>query len=84
VVETGVLRENHRPPVVCWRDHVLFHYLCFVCVLIVVFNIYCVVFLFCFVCLRLVCPVLPVSLDCPFLIATSGFFNDYFLPKILK
>jgi len=30
---------------------------------------------FCFVCLRLVYPVLPVSLDCPFLIAPSVFSN---------
>ena len=32
---------------------------------------------FCFVCLRLVCPMLPVSLDCPFLIASSAFSNVY-------
>jgi len=32
---------------------------------IVVSNTYCVVFLFCFLCL--VYPMLPVSLDCPFL-----------------
>ena len=30
---------------------------------------------FCFVCLRLVCPILPVSLDCPFSIASSVFSN---------
>jgi hypothetical protein len=33
---------------------------------------------FCFVFLHLVYPVLPVSLDCPFLIATSVFSNVYF------
>jgi hypothetical protein len=33
----------------------------------VVSSTYCVVFLFCF--LRLVYPMLPISLDCPFLIA---------------
>ena len=42
----------------------------------------CVVFL-CFVCLRLVsqvvCPMLPVSLDFPFLIAHSVFSNVYIL-----
>ena len=32
---------------------------------------------FCFVCLPLVCPLLPVSLDCPFLIATSAFYYVY-------
>ena len=31
----------------------------------------------CFVCLHLVYPMLPVSLDCPFLIATSVFSNIY-------
>jgi hypothetical protein len=31
----------------------------------------------CFVCLRLVYPMLAVSLDCPFLIATSVFSNIY-------
>jgi hypothetical protein len=30
----------------------------------------------CFVCVRLVCPMLPVSLGCPFLIAPS--VKDYF------
>ena len=29
----------------------------------------------------LVCPVLPVSLDCPFLIAPSGFSNVYLLSR---
>ena len=42
----------------------------FICVYlhIVVFNTNCV---FCFVCLRLVYPMLQVSLEYPFLIATS-------------
>ena len=34
----------------------------------------CCVFVF----LRIVCPVLPVSLNCPFWIAPSVFSNDYF------
>jgi hypothetical protein len=43
---------------------------------IVVSNTYCVVF--CFVCLHLVVyPMLPVSLDCPFLIAPLVFSNVY-------
>ena len=33
---------------------------------------------FCFGFLRLLCPVLSVSLDCPFLIAPSVFSNVYF------
>ena len=41
---------------------------------IVVSNTYCVVFSF----LRLVYPMLPVSLDCFFFIATSVFINVYF------
>ena len=32
----------------------------------------------CLVCLRLVYPILPVSLDCPFLIAPSVFYNNCF------
>ena len=36
---------------------------------------------FCFVCLRLVCPILPVSLDCPFLIALSVFSTVCYLQK---
>ena len=31
----------------------------------------------CFVCVRLVCPMLPVSLGCPFLIAPSVFSDAY-------
>ena len=45
-------------------------------------NTYCVVFWFGF--LPLVYPVLPVSLDCPFLIALSVFSNvslDHFKKK---
>ena len=37
-----------------------------VCLRIEVYNAYCIVFLFCFVCFRLVYAMLPVSLDCPF------------------
>ena len=32
---------------------------------------------FCFVCLRLVCPILPVTLNCPIFIATLVFSNVY-------
>ena len=38
---------------------------------------------FCFVFLRLVYPMLPVSLDCPFLIAPSVFSNVYwYIPSV--
>ena len=36
-----------------------------------------IVLCFCFVCLRLLYPMLPVSLDCPLLIALSVFSNVY-------
>ena len=48
------------PPVVCRRTHVVSVVFVF-CVRIVV--------CFCFVLLRLICPMLPISLDYPFLIA---------------
>ena len=60
---------------VCRSAHVLFTLFVFVCAL------WCptyIVFCFCFVFLRLVYPMLPVSLDCPFLIAPSVFSNVYF------
>ena len=37
-----------------------------------------------FVFLRLVYPMLPVSLDCPFLIAPSVYYNIYLLPVSLQ
>jgi hypothetical protein len=51
------------PPVVCRKAYV--------CSLKVVSKTYCIVFL------RLVCTMLPVSLDCQFLIAHSVFSNVY-------
>jgi hypothetical protein len=49
----------------------------------VVFNTYCVVFI-CFVCLHLVYPMLPVSLDCPYLISPSLFSIIIFISYLLK
>jgi hypothetical protein len=68
-------------PVVCRRAHVLlmlfvgrlmsyWYYLC-------LFVYSDVQHIFCCVFLRLVYPMLPVSLDCPFLIAPSIFSNVY-------
>jgi hypothetical protein len=37
-----------------------------------------IVFILC-----LVCPMLPVALDCPFFIASSVFFNVYLLTRVL-
>ena len=41
----------------------------------------CVLFVFI---LCLVCPMLPVSLDCPFLIVSLGFSRVYFKPYLFK
>ena len=65
---------SYLPLDVCRRDHVLFTsrclqegscliYIICVCLFIVVSNAY-IVFCFCLVCLRLVYPMLPGSLDC--------------------
>jgi len=54
-------------PVVCGRA--MLYLFNFFCLRIAVSNTYCVVFLF--------CVLLPVSLDCPFLIARSVFSNVY-------
>ena len=59
------------PPVVCTEGSCLIYVIC-VCLRIVVSNTCCVLYLLCFVRLRPVCPMLPVSLDCPFLIARFG------------
>ena len=61
-------------PVVCRRACVLSMLLCVFAYSGVLHTLCCV---FCFVRLRLVCPMLPVSLDCPFLTATSVFSNIY-------
>ena len=59
------------PPVVWRRAYVTFTL--FVCAYSVVQHILCCVFI------RLVYPMLPVSLDCPFLIVPSVFSNIYYL-----
>ena len=56
--------DSLLPPVVCMRGHVLFTLFVFVCVQ----HILCCCIVFC-----LVCPMLTVFLDCPFLIAPSIF-----------
>ena len=58
------------PPVVCRRAHILLTLFLIACVKwCPTNNVLC----FCFVCLRLVYPMLPFSLDYPFLIAPSVF-----------
>ena len=81
------------PPVVCRRVHVFTSsclwegscliYVIFVCLRIVVSNTYCVVFMLCFSSSCLLYPMLPVSLDCPFLIAPSAFSNLYFIKHFI-
>jgi hypothetical protein len=60
-------------PKVCLVGSVLIPKVCLVgSVLLIFFSFLCCMFLFVFVYLRSVCPMLPVSLDCPFLICTFG------------
>ena len=61
------------------NDHV---YVVCVCLGIEVVNTYCVVLYF--VVLRLVYPMLPVSLDCPFLIVPSLFSYVYYLHNTVE
>ena len=53
------------------------HYLC-------LFVYSGVLHILCCVCLRLVYSMLPVSLDCPFLIAPSVFSNIYFIRSYIE
>ena len=56
-----------------------------ICDCIVMSNTYCVMFFVWFVfVLCLVCPMLPISLDCPFLIAPLVFFNVYLIICMLS
>ena len=74
---------------VCGREHALFVGgsmsclwegacpVCVVCVCLRVVSHACIVLCVCFVFTRLVYPMLPVSLDCSYLIAPSVFCNVY-------
>ena len=65
------------PPVVCMMAHVLFTWFVFVCVYRCQSHI---VLCFCYV----VFVLLPVSLDCPFVIASSLFSNVYLCLNLLS
>ena len=70
----NVFSSLSHPLVVCSRAHVLFRLFVFAC------EYRCsthIVLCFCFVFLRLVYPMLPVSLVCTFLIVPSVFSNVY-------
>jgi hypothetical protein len=70
--------RSYLPLVVCRRARLfLIHYLCLLAHSGVQHILCCVFVLFVFV-LCLVYPMLPVSQDCPFLIAPSVFSNVYF------
>ena len=60
-------------PVVCRKAHVKYVNLC-------LFGVLC----FCFAVLRIVCPILSGSLDCPFLLPNSvGILKDLLVYKSL-
>ena len=59
----------------CRRGSCFIYVMC-VCLHRVVSSSY-IVLCICFPCLRLVYPMLPVSLECPFLVAPSVFSNVY-------
>jgi hypothetical protein len=62
--------SNNRHALLTFREHLVFGG-----VVLLIFLVFCVVFVL-FVCVMcLVCSMLPVSLDCPFLIAPSVFSN---------
>jgi hypothetical protein len=70
MIRKTILLHKYSPSVFCWiRVAHLFSFLC------------CVVFL-CFVCRHPVYPMLPISLDCPFLIASS--FLTFPLPVMVS
>ena len=64
--------------IVVSNTYCVFVFVC-VCLRIVVSNTYCV-FVFLCVCVCFVYPLLPLSLDCLFLIAPSVFSNVYYTP----
>jgi hypothetical protein len=74
-----VLFGTSFPPVVCGRDYVLFVGGIMSCLHCLFLFGHCVEFVgfFLFFFFGLVCPMLPVSLDCPFLIAPLVLSNVY-------
>ena len=67
-----------RLPVVCSIPHILFTYILFTYIF---FCSSCcqthIALCFCFICFRLMYPMMPVSLTCPFLISYLIFSNVY-------
>jgi hypothetical protein len=71
-----MIKDSSLLAVVCRRAYVLLTLFVFLCVQ------WCstrIVLCFCFIFLCLVYPMLPVSLDCPFLFVPSVFSNIYIL-----
>ena len=83
-VHTNKLSQRRRKTDVCFKvtTHFILPIPDFgeVCVAHL-FSFLCCCFVFCCVCSRLVCPMLPVSLNCPFLIASSVFYNVYIVDR---
>ena len=69
--------DSSSPPVICRRDYVLYTLFVFGCAQWCPTHI---VLCFCFVFHRLLYPMLPVSLNCPFFIAPLAFFSVYLNP----
>ena len=78
--------DSSLPPVVCRRAHVLFvlfspakhrvlFYLCYLCLFPHKCSMHIVLY-FCFVFLRLVYPILPLSLNCPFFLLSHDLSLD--------
>jgi hypothetical protein len=77
----GAMFGSSLPQVACRGAHVLFALFVFLCAW---WCSACVVLCFWFVLLRLVYPMLPVSLDCPVFIDPSVFSKLYYILINLK
>ena len=78
----NILHKTHKGERVAWLIYFMYAgscliYVIYVCLRILVSYTYCVMLCFCFVFHRIVYPMLPIYLDCPFLIAASVFSNVY-------
>ena len=75
----GAMLVSSFPPIVCSRTHVLFTLYLFACVYVWSTD---VVYYFWFIFLRLLYPVLPVSLDCPFFLLPIRYFLTFVIDTV--
>jgi hypothetical protein len=75
--------DSSLPPVMCRRGRVFFYVICVLFAHSGVQHVIIVLCL-CFISLRLIYPMLQVSVDCQFLIDASVFSNVYLLINILS